>query len=64
MWYFTTHGTGPGTLPKDVSVLKVEEGVNSKGTMGDWVKTSRPLTQEEIKYYDYREVKIDWIKIA
>lgn len=64
MWYFTTHGTGPGTLPKGVSVEKVLEGTNSKGTVGIWVKPSRPLTQEEIKYYDYREVKIEFIKIA
>ena len=64
MWYFTTHGVGPGTLPKDVSVIKVEEGYNSKGTYGDWVKTSRPLTIHEIKYYDLREQKIEFIKIV
>ena len=64
MYYFTTHGTGPGTLPKGVTVVEVIEGKNSKGTMGDWIKPSRLLTEEEMKYYDYRECRIELIKIA
>ena len=29
-WYFTTHGTGPGTIPKDLHVLETREGQNEK----------------------------------
>ena len=55
--YWTSHGIGPGTLPKDITVVSVQEGQNSKGTWGDWVETSRELTEEEMNYYDYREVR-------
>ena len=58
MRYFTTHGIGPGTLPKDVEVIKVTEGQNSKGTWGDWLEVSRPLTGAELFQYDIREVEI------
>ena len=53
--YITTHGIGPGTLPKDVKVFKTED--ISSGRIAMYI--SRPLTSEELKQYD---VKPEWIQ--
>ena len=53
--YITTHGIGPGTLPKDVSVFKTED--ISSGRIAIYI--SRPLTSEELKQYD---IKPEWIQ--
>lgn len=47
--YFSTHGTGPGTKPKDVRVREMDWDLPS-----GWVaiKTDRPLTGAELDYYD------------
>ena len=53
--YITTHGVGPGTLPKDVEVFKTEDINGGKIAM----YISRPLTSEELKQYD---IKPEWIQ--
>lgn len=47
--YFSTHGTGPGTKPRDVRVREMDWDLP-----GGWVaiKTDRPLTSEELDWYD------------
>ena len=46
--YILRHGVGPGTLPKDVSVLDWEDLPNWKTAV--WI--DRPLTSEEMDEYD------------
>lgn len=53
--YITTHGIGPGTLPKDVNVFKTEDIRGGRIAM----YISRPLTSEELKQYD---IKPEWIQ--
>ena len=53
--YITTHGIGPGTLPKDGEVFKTEDINGGKIAM----YISRPLTSEELKQYD---IKPEWIQ--
>lgn len=53
--YITTHGIGPGTLPKDIKVFKTEDINGGKIAM----YISRPLTSEELKQYD---IKPEWIQ--
>lgn len=55
-WYFTTHGVGPGSIPKGINVLKVVEGENDKGTLGDYVLLDAVLNTDELKEYDLREL--------
>ena len=55
-WYFTTHGVGPGTVPKDLNVLEVREGQNEKGTWGDFICLDGVLNTDELDYYDLREL--------
>lgn len=55
-WYWTKHGLGPGTLPKDVRVLDVKEGPNRKGTMGDFICLDAVLNTSELKEYDLIEL--------
>lgn len=55
-WYFTTHGVGPGSIPKGINVLKVVEGKNDKGTLGDYVLLDAVLNTDELKEYDLREL--------
>ena len=55
-WYFTTHGVGPGTMPKDLHVLEVREGQNRKGTWGDYVLLDGVLNTDELKTYDMIEL--------
>ena len=55
-WYFTLHGLGPGTLPKDVNVVDSVEGVNKKGTRGLFIALDGVLTWQELKDYDLIEL--------
>lgn len=55
-WYFTTHGVGPGSIPKDLNVLEVKEGQNKKGTWGDYVRLDGILNTDELDYYDMIEL--------
>lgn len=57
--YYSRHGLGPGTLPKDVNTGGTGENENG------WTKfkTDRPLTSEELKKYDIQsETKNSEIK--
>jgi hypothetical protein len=51
--YITTHGIGPGTLPKDVELLEVVELPAMKSEL----TLNRELTPEELSYYDLRCVR-------
>lgn len=59
--YYSRHGLGPGTLPKDVNTGGTGEEENG------WTKfkTDRPLTEKELNKYDIqsetknRQIKID-----
>jgi len=55
-WYFTTHGTGPGTIPSDLKVLKTQEGKNDKGTEGLFVQLNGVLNTSELKKFDMKEL--------
>ena len=49
MKYKTSHGLGPGTLPKDVYITNYyESGYKT------YFNTNRELTNEELKYYDIK----------
>lgn len=56
-WYFTTHGLGPGTLPKGVNVLATQEGKNQKGTNGLFICLDAILDKSELDYYDLIELR-------
>ena len=48
-WYYTTHGYGPGTIPKDVEVLDtIDNGFSM------YILLDRPLEDYEIKKYDLK----------
>lgn len=55
-WYFTTHGIGPGTIPKDLHVLEVREGQNDRGTWGNFICLDGVLNTSELQKYDLREL--------
>lgn len=55
-WYFTTHGVGPGTIPKDLKVLDVREGYNQKGTSGEFFCLDGVLNTDELRTYDCIEL--------
>ena len=55
-WYFTTHGLGPGMIPKGINVLKVQEGQNKNGTWGDFILLDAILNTDELKQYDLIEL--------
>ena len=55
-WYFTTHGVGPGTIPKDLKVLDTREGQNQKGTWGEFVCLDGVLNTDELRTYDLIEL--------
>lgn len=55
-WYFTTHGIGPGTIPKDLTLLVSIEGKNDKGTMGDYICLNGICNTDELKEFDLREL--------
>jgi hypothetical protein len=46
--YITKHGLGPGTLPKDVELIKWEDLDNYKTAI--WL--DRPLSTQELRQYD------------
>lgn len=52
--YCTKHGIGPGTLPKDVTIIDWEEPDDYRTIL--WL--NRELTSEEQDYYDIHPVKI------
>ena len=54
-WYFTTHGVGPGTIPKDLKVMETRDGVNDKGTWGEFVCLDGILNTDELRTYDMIE---------
>ena len=48
--YVTGHGISLGTIPKNLDFIIIkEEGFKT------WFSTNRPLTEEELKYYDIRK---------
>lgn len=53
--YLTKHGIGPGTLPKDVTLLKVEDLPNYFTA----IYLDRFLTKDELDYYD---IYPEWIQ--
>lgn len=55
-WYFTTHGTGPGTMPKDLMLLETREGQNRKGTWGDFICLDGVLNTSELREFDLIEL--------
>ena len=61
-WYFTTHGLGPGMLPKGVKVLKTQEGQNKQGTWGDFICLDAILNTSELRQYDLIELAPDTIE--
>ena len=56
-WYFTTHGVGPGAIPKDLKVLEIRKGQNDKGTWGEYVCLDGILNTDELSTFDMRELK-------
>lgn len=50
-WYYTKHGIGPGTLPKDVNVVDVYEDDD----FGTWVALDSVLTSDELQEYELKE---------
>lgn len=56
-WYFTLHGLGPGTIPKDLKILETREGKNTKGTLGLYICLDGILSTEELHDYDFIELK-------
>lgn len=63
-WYFTTHGVGPGTIPKDLSILETREGQNEKGTWGTFICLDGVLNTSELEYYDLKELSPDSVTSA
>ena len=55
-WYFTTHGTGPGTIPKDLHVLETREGQSEKGTWGIFILLDGVLNTDELYEFDLKEL--------
>lgn len=55
-WYFTLHGLGPGTIPKDLKVLEIREGKNDKGTFGLYICLDGVVNTDELYEYDLKEL--------
>lgn len=55
-WYFTTHSTGPGTIPKDLHVLETRDGKNEKGTWGTFILLDGVLNTDELHEFDLKEL--------
>lgn len=55
-WYFTTHGVGPGSIPRDLKVLEIREGKNDKGTWGEYVCLDGVVNTDELRSFDMREL--------
>lgn len=52
-WYHARHGVGPGTIPRDVHLLKVIE--DPENTWEDYFLLDRALTADELAEFDLRE---------
>ena len=50
-WYLTSHGIGPGTIPKDLKLLDVI----SAGGSYDFICLDGILNTSELNYYDVKE---------
>lgn len=50
-WYYTKHGIGPGTLPKDVQVVDIYEDDD----FGTYVALDSVLTADELQEYELKE---------
>ena len=52
-WYYSKHGMGPGTIPKDVNVVDWYEDDN----YNTWIALDGVLTTQELREYDLKEQK-------
>ena len=52
-WYYSKHGMGPGTIPKDVKVVDWYEDDD----YNTWVALDDVLTTQELREYDLKEQK-------
>ena len=52
-WYLFRHGSGPGTIPKDVQLLESKDHPTNKWKF--YGKLDRMLTTDELQYYDLKE---------
>ena len=52
-WYLFSHGSGPGTIPKDVMIIEIKDHPTNKYKF--YGKLSRVLTTEELKEYCLKE---------
>lgn len=52
-WYHARHGVGPGTIPKDVHLIKVVE--DPENSWKDYFLLDRVLTTAELAEYDLKE---------
>lgn len=52
-WYYSKHGMGPGTLPKDVKVVDWYEDDD----YNTWVALDSVLTTQELREYELKEQK-------
>lgn len=57
--YITKHGIGPGTIPKDVELIKWEDLPNYRTA----IYVNRPLTTNELEAYDIYPEHIQESKI-
>lgn len=55
-WYFTLHGLGPNTIPKDLKILESRDGLNDKGTKGLYICLDGILNTSELKEFDLKEL--------
>ena len=52
-WYYSKHGMGPGTIPKDVKVVDWYEDDN----YNTWIALDGVLTTQELREYELKEQK-------
>lgn len=52
-WYHARHGVGPGTIPRDVKLIKVVE--DPENSWKDYFLLDRALTTQELSDYDLKE---------
>lgn len=57
MYYKTTHGFGPGTVPPDIAVIE-----HFEAGMIDILKFERELTEKEASCYDLRKIDEDTVR--
>lgn len=51
-WYYQKHGVGPGSIPKDVTCLKI---IDASPKYGDYFLSDRLLTTDELKQFEIKE---------